>query len=415
MTAIVPTRRFTLGIAAAAVGAALLAMAGVGVLGTLAAEEQLAEARLAKATAVGHAVQRDLHRALDHGIPLDRVEGMTAYLLGIAERNPDLHRLAVTAADGRTLHAAGPGTAEGPSAVRLPLHAGSAVIGHLLVAVDAGAARAQIVGELTGIVLGAAALLLLVAELAGALVQAAVRAPLDRLERALAAGATGDFGTLLGRRPRDQIGRALLAFNAAVFHLHERRARFAAHAEEVRGAVFDPSIADQVEQTRARALERLGDGTATAPRRVADARPGDARAYAVLLSAAMVSGCLGGLDAATGLAVLFGFTVGWFVPSSWTRIDTALAAVALGAAALLGAGPMVGAAGAVGLAVAVRYARAAGEDAPSILRPILTGVVAALLWSAARGTTGPGSGGAVEAAVLAAAALPAVLPLVRKP
>ena len=415
MTAIVPTRRFTLGIAGTAAGAALLAMAGVGVLGTLAAEEQLAEARLAKAAAVGHAVQRDLHRALGHGIPLDRVEGMTAYLQGIAERNPDLHRLAVTAADGRTLHAAGPGAAEGPSAVRLPLQAGSApgsaVVGHLLVAVDPGAARAQIAGELMGVVLGAAALLLLVAELAGALVQAAVRSPLGRLERALAAGAAGDFGTLLGRRPRDQVGRALLAFNAAVFHLHERRQRFAAHAEEVRGAVFDPGIAEQVEQTRARALERLGDGGAAAPRRVADPRPGDARAYAALLSAALVSGCLGSLDAATGLAALFGLAVGWSVPSSWTRIDTALAAVALGAAALLGAGPMVGAAGAVGLAVAARYARAAGEDAPSILRPILTGALAALLWSAARGTPGA----AVEAAVLAAAALPAVLPLVRRP
>ncbi|WP_431854348.1 HAMP domain-containing protein [Azospirillum sp.] len=411
MTAIVPTRRFTLGIAGTAVGAALIAMAGVGLLGTFAAEEQLADARLAKAMAVGHAVQRDLHRALGHGIPLDRVEGMTAYLQGIAERNPDLHRLAVTAADGRTLHAAGPGSAEGPSAVRLPLHAGSAVVGHLLVAVDPGAARAQIAGELTGVVLGAAALLLLVAELAGALVQAAVRAPLDRLARALAAGAAGDFGTLLGRRPRDQIGRALLAFNAAVFHLHERRARFAAHAEEVRGAVFDPGIADQVEQTRARALERLGDGTATTPRRLTDARPGDVRAYTVLLSAAMVSGCLDNLDAATGLAALFGLVVGWFVPSSWTRIDTALAAVALGAAALLGAVPMVGAAGAVGLAVAARYARAAAEDAPAILRPILIGAVAALLWNAARGAPG----GAVEAAVLAAAALPAVLPLVRRP
>ena len=373
MMALLPTRRFTAGIVGTAAGAALFALAGVGVLGTRAAEEQLAEARLAKAAAVGRAVQRDLHRALGHGIPLDRVEGMTAYLQGIAERNPDLHVLAVTAADGRTLHTAGSGrtVGEGPGAVRLPLRAGSTVAGHLLVAVDSGRVRAQIVGDLAGIALGAAAVLLLVAELAAALVQTAVRAPLGRLERALAAGAAGEFGTLLGRRPRDQIGRALLAFNAAVFHLHERRQRFAAHAEEVRGAVFDAGIAAEVDRTRSHTLARLGDGTATAPVRADDPRPGDARAGMALLSAAAVLGCVGG----TG------------------------AIVALSAAA-----------GAFGLVLAARRARAAGENAADIARSILAGTAAALLWSAARGW----SGGMVEAALLGVVALPALLPVLRR-
>ena len=83
-------RSFMVGIPAVILLAAVLAMVGVGFLGTWLAQEQLGEARAAKAAAVAEAVQHDLERAIGYGIPLPRIEGVGAFLQGIADRNPDI-------------------------------------------------------------------------------------------------------------------------------------------------------------------------------------------------------------------------------------------------------------------------------------------------------------------------------------
>ncbi|SMH52452.1 HAMP domain-containing protein [Azospirillum agricola] len=461
MTASPPRRDrlFSLGLPAVLLLAALLTMAGVGLLGTLLAQEQLGEARAAKAAAVAEAVQHDLQRAIGHGIPLDRMEGVDAYLQGIAGRNPDLGFLAVTGADGGRLHAALPDASRLDAArfdalaaslrglappasreaaiqpiarddrlvVRLPLRAAAPaagmaapVVGHVLVGVEPEQVRGQIAGELAVVGMGGAAILLLLAEIAGAMAQASVRAPLDRLARVMRAAAAGDFGTLIGRRPRDQLGRALFAFNAAVFRLHDRRQRFAAHAEEVRAAVFDPEVARAVETTRRDALAALGPGLETAPRRVADARAVDARAFAALAAAAATLLTLaGGVGPLAALPVLLGSALAFRVDAGWRR----LAALAVAAATVLAALPLLGGGSPAGLeplsgglsgglvggfcgglaaGLALAYARRqAGEGTPLVLRSIATGVAAALLWSAALGW---------DAAALAGSALvPALL------
>ncbi|MBP2230380.1 HAMP domain-containing protein [Azospirillum agricola] len=467
MTASSPRRDrlFSLGLPAVVLLAALLTMAGVGLLGTLLAQEQLGEARAAKAAAVAEAVQHDLQRAIGHGIPLDRMEGVAAYLQGIAGRNPDLGFLAVTGADGGRLHAVLPDASRLDAArfdalaaslrglappasreaaiqpiarddrlvVRLPLRAAATagtagtaapVVGHVLVGVEPEQVRRQIAGELAVVGMGAAAILLLLAEIAGAMAQASVRAPLDRLARVMRAAAAGDFGTLIGRRPRDQLGRALFAFNAAVFRLHDRRQRFAAHAEEVRAAVFDPEVARAVETTRRDALAALGPGLETAPRRVADARAVDARAFAALAAAAATLLTLaGGVGPLAALPVLLGSALAFRVDAAWRRLAalavaaaTALAALPLaGGGSLAGLDPLSGGlsgglvgglvgglCGGLAAGLALAYARRqAGEGTPLVLRSIVTGVAAALLWSAALGW---------DAAALAGSALvPALL------
>jgi len=434
MTATTPRhdRRIALGIPVVALLAALLAMAGVGLLGTLLAQEQLGEARAAKAAAVAGAVQHDLERAIGHGIPLDRMEGVAAYLQGIAGRNPDLGFLAVIGADGARLHAAfpdgarldaarldriaaglrglaSPGSREaalqpiardGLLIVRLPLRAssGTALAGHALVGVQPDQVRGQIAGELVVVVLGAAAILLLLAEVAGAMAQASIGAPLDRLARVMRAAAAGDFGTLIGRRPQDQLGRALFAFNAAVFRLHDRRQRFAAHADEVRAAVFDAEVAQAVDTARRDALAALGPGLDAAPRRVVDARAVDARAYAALaVAGATLAALAGGGDAALSaalpiaLAVPVAAAAAVLVGEPWRRL--AALAVTLGAA--LGAvlvlrgfgvagGTLAGACGGLAAGLALVYVRRqAGEGGGVVLRAVLVGLVAALLWAAA--------------------------------
>ncbi|WP_372398820.1 hypothetical protein ABMY26_19460 [Azospirillum sp. HJ39] len=487
-------RLFMLGVPAVILLAALLAMAGVGLLGTWLAQDQLGEARAAKAAAVAEAVQHDLERAIAYGIPLQRIEGVDSYLQGIAGRNPDLGFLALTGGDGALLQgtataataAAGAGhldarglealaatlrglptpetraaslepiERDGLLILRLPVRVGrlsaeggggaaSPPAGHVLVGVQPGQVRGQIAGELVTVALGGLAVLLLLAELAGILARASFRAPLRHLSRAMQEAADGRFATLLGRRPRDQVGRLLFAFNAVVFGLHDRRQRFAAHADEVRAAVFDPEVAAAVERTRQSALDALGPGLEAAPRREVDVRADDVHGFAVLAAAASAMLVLGGgTSSATGLlpaaaAALAGAAAGYAVPARWRRLAALLVVLAVAAAALLAAGLSAGAATdgwtlpgilcgglTAGLAagLALSYVRRQTVDGGSgagsgagmgagtlpVVRALVSGILAALLWAVAIGWDGGTL--AASSLLLAGLALPMARPIV---
>lgn len=455
-------RLFMAGIPAVILLAAALAMAGVGLLGTWLAQDQLGEARAAKAAAVAEAVQHDLERAIAYGIPLPRIEGVGAFLQGVANRNPDLGFLALTGGDGALLQGAvnagggidraglqaltnglsGLPTPETRAATLQPIERDGLLIlrvpvrvgrlssegggggvgqppaGHVLVGVQPQQVRGQIAGELATVALGALAVLLLLAELAALLARASFRAPLHRLGRAMEEAVAGRFATLLGRRPRDQVGRLLFAFNAVVFGLHDRRQRFAAHADEVRAAVFDPEVASAVEATRQSALTALGPGLETAPRREIDSRADDVHAFALLSAAAATMLVPGGGLAVAGpalAAALLGCVAGYAVPSGWRRVAAVAAALALLCVAtmlLLGADPLPaglagGAAGGFAAGVALSYVRRQAADGGlvSLLRALASGIVAALLWAAAVGW----DGGLLAASSLLPAALAALL------
>ncbi|WP_434613406.1 HAMP domain-containing protein [Azospirillum sp. B2RO_4] len=442
-------RSFLLGIPAVILLAAALAMAGIGLLGTWLAQEQLGEARAAKAAAVAEAVQHDLERAIGYGIPLPRIEGVGAFLQGIADRNPDIGFLALTGADGTLLQSAATGGSlpggkqmetmagslrslptpetraatlqpierDGFLILRLPVRigrlssegggggVGQPPAGHVLVGVQPGQVRGQIAGELATVALGGLAVLLLLAELAGVLARASFRAPLRRLARAMEEAAAGRFATLLGRRPRDQVGRLLFSFNAVVFGLHERRQRFAAHAEEVRAAVFDPEVAEAVDRTRRSALEALGTGLEAAPRREVDSRADDIHSFALLAASAAAMLALGagagigdlsgGMLAALPTVAVAGLVGGHAIPARLRRIAALLAALLLLAAgvaaiaATSASAPVSGLLGALsgGFAagLALSYVRRQTGDGglPSILRALAVGVLAALLWAVA--------------------------------
>ncbi|ALG72172.1 hypothetical protein VY88_01805 [Azospirillum thiophilum] len=439
---------------------------------------------------MAEAVQHDLERAIAYGIPLQRIEGVDSYLQGIAGRNPDLGFLALTGGDGALLQgtataataAAGAGhldarglealaatlrglptpetraaslqpiERDGLLILRLPVRVGrlsaeggggaaSPPAGHVLVGVQPGQVRGQIAGELVTVALGGLAVLLLLAELAGVLARASFRAPLCRLSRAMQEAADGRFATLLGRRPRDQVGRLLFAFNAVVFGLHDRRQRFAAHADEVRAAVFDPEVAAAVERTRLSALDALGPGLEAAPRREVDVRADDVHGFAVLAVAASAMLVLdGGTPSATGLlpaaaAALAGAAAGYAVPARWRRLAALLVALAIAAAALLVAGLSAGlSAGpatdgwtlpgslcgglAAGLAagLALSYVRRQTVDGGSgagtlpVVRALVSGILAALLWAVAIGWDGGTL--AASSLLLAGLALPMARPIV---
>lgn len=78
----------------------------------------------AKAETVGRSVASLVDRALEVGIPLDRMVGLDAYLGRLVDRNPDLSRIALVDTGGRALYAAGAETAASGARVPLSAHGG---------------------------------------------------------------------------------------------------------------------------------------------------------------------------------------------------------------------------------------------------------------------------------------------------
>lgn len=421
--------------------AAALAMVGVSAAAFLTTERELAEARLAKAATVAGAVRADLDRALAYRVPLDKLEGVGDFLEGIVARNPDLRFFAVTGPSGERLHYAGIGRrrldpvldlidrapAATPGVVGRPVQAEEFLVlryplrdgaGTLMVAVQPKQIREQLFEELPRALAFALAVLILVFELAGSTVQEAFRAPLGRLARAMTDVADGRFGTLLGRRPRDGLGRAMFAFNATVFRVHELRQRFVAHADEVRAAVFDADVAAEVERTRDRTLAALGEGLAEPPVRRAVTRRTGVRPFATLVAAAGVLAATAALHgaamaetavavglAALGVGLLAGFAPR---PTRAAAVASALAVAGLAASAAAGGQgawllPAVAAATGLGAGSALKARRVSGAGRSGrLLLSLLLGALAGGL--AAYPLFGDTAAQGVTAAALALAA-----------
>ncbi|WP_051340584.1 HAMP domain-containing protein [Azospirillum halopraeferens] len=402
--------------------AAAIAALGISLLAVAEADRHLTEARLGKAAAVARAVGNDVDRALGYGIPLDRIEGMGAYLDSVSERNPDIRFLAVLDGGGTLLHRGGAGEEAAAVMVREPLDGGTG--GSVVVAVQPTRVPGDLLDGLPRLLCGGLALLLLAWHLAAAAADRAVTTPLRRLERALRAAAAGDFSALIGGRPRDEFGRAMLAYNAVVWRLHEARQRFALHADEVRAAVFDADVARAVERSRDDTVARLGAGLDRPPERRTAARAADARLYALLGPAAALMALpvvLGGMAAVPALAAAAAAAAGMAL-LGWRRTPhrrSAAVAAAAPLAVLLALGPgdvseaagwlaavLAGGAGGFAAGLAARHVLAAPDARPAALAGTLAGgPVLAGLALAALGV-GPGPAG-VAAALTAAGALAA--------
>jgi hypothetical protein len=344
----------------------VLVMAVVSVIGFTETRQALSAARVAEAQAAAHAVGHDLDRVVSYGIPLDRVEGMADYLAQRVARARGIRFLAVAGADGRRLYGVGlDGERLDRVLAALPAandpQTPSVAVGEFLLvrmalrdgagAVVAGVEPAQIIAGLQREIwasapfwLGCALLAAIWALIIG---RAALTEPAGRLGEVLAQGQAGYFERLLVRRARDPVGRCLLAFNAVAAGLHARRQAFAAQADEVAGAVFDPAVAEQVTATRDAVLAELGDGLASPPARTFDPRGGDLDLVASLAIPAGLITIADALEvspdhmsliaATAAIALLLGLAAGSVPPRrGWALLITALLAVVSLAAMALG-------------------------------------------------------------------------------
>jgi MFS family permease len=244
--------------------AAVLILASAVGLGALAlrAFDRAVEPELAnRAGLVGSIVRASIQRALDLGMPLNRLVGTDAYLDRILGDFPEISFIAIVGADGTIAIEAGAlGDAERaalateaidtPTLRTYPVRANGSLAARIAVGVDRGFIARQLRDVFLDVGVVVLVAVLLVFEIMLALVGRTVTAPLDRLDRLLEDQADGDFSHRLSGMGRSAGGRLAASLSRRAEALNARYERLAGRVAE-----------DTVAAARLRALaQRFGFG-----------------------------------------------------------------------------------------------------------------------------------------------------------
>ncbi len=312
-----------------------------------------------KALSRARRIQRDMELAIQLDIPLAEIRGMWEYTAKIPEDDADIRFVAISGPDLQRLHYGGIGrerldplladpvlraaamasvegdvapedavTIDDFSIITLALLKGGELQGFVHVAVQQRQLRERLFAQASRSLPMAVLALLLVIELASFAYAAGYREPLERLERLLLAAERTDGSRfeLSARHGGGELGTAMFRFNALMHRLARRAGRFLGYADEVRRAVFEPSIVAKVE-TLAAGCELGREGAAPRLQMQLDARPSDLWPALVLGTGILVAvSAAGGLHdawfaAGVGLA---GILVGLFLPAMPAILATLL-------------------------------------------------------------------------------------------
>jgi methyl-accepting chemotaxis protein len=214
--------------------AAVLILTAAVALGALAlrAFDRAIEPELAnRAGLVGTIVRASIQRALDLGMPLDRLVGTEAYLDRILDDFPEISFIAIVGAEGTIAFAAGP--LGDPERAALATKAGNTSTlrtypvlanGSLAARIAVGVNRAFVARQFQDVFLDVGVVVLvavlLAFEIMLALIGITVTAPLDRLDRLLADQAAGDFSRRLSGIGRSAAGRLAASLSRRAEELH---------------------------------------------------------------------------------------------------------------------------------------------------------------------------------------------------
>ena len=258
-------------IAVVTAGLALLA-AAVAAAGLVSSLMQGQAAGLRAATrevdeVIGRNVAQTLERALDYGIPLDRLYAVEPFLDQVLRDNGDVAALEVQDAAGAVLYAAtrdaGPADEEAP--IVLDLAQDGAVVGALVVRASERrllSARLDVWHAVTAAVLGAALLAGLAARL---LAFELIELPLLRLRAAAAAIGRGVLAAVPAPPRSSPLVTIARGFERLLAPVQERWRQVLAHAEELRAVDFDGSFGSRLDAAVAMAGSRFRFRPQTGP------------------------------------------------------------------------------------------------------------------------------------------------------
>ncbi len=210
----------------------------------------------ALAQSVAQTLAQQFGRAVRLGIPLPELPGVRPYLEAALKRQPALTHIAVEAADGAIVHAAGREAGAGRAGagmVRVPIAGTDAEAGTVVVGTDAGASVQR---SLRRAAWQSAALVLLLSTLAALLVAAGPGAAMERQRRQvlgrLELCSLGDAPPEDGEGAGDDARRGLPALAQALQQgdeqLHAARRAVRDYAHELLAMDFDGRLRADIER-----------------------------------------------------------------------------------------------------------------------------------------------------------------------
>lgn len=239
------------------VAAALLLVIVLGALAVNSArsfERALAPQLEANADVIADLIATQVERAVGAGVPLDRLNGFTAFAEATLADHPEIVRIDVRGTGGSVLFAAGDSPLGDAPAADAPIMRDGVAVGSIGVSVAPGYVGdrlREIQGDVTVLFLVA---LFLTIEVVLVVVALFVAEPVRRLARLFAEGERGALRTTVRGESADEIGRIVRAFNALV---RAQQARLAALERRI-GSAASPELRTLTQQ----AAERLRSDSA---------------------------------------------------------------------------------------------------------------------------------------------------------
>lgn len=232
---------------------ALLLILSQGVLSFLLArtfEDTLLPEVRRKAEVAGELVAEQIGYAVSLGIPLRSLVEMDEFLDGVLADNEDFRYVAVLDPNDVELYARGTlseSTRDAADAeLVVPILANGRQVASFRVQVQEGTVRSELAALRLDIGTVLLVTLLIGVELLVALVVVRISGPIRLADRLLALSARGDFGSRLGVRHRDEVGRFGQLINAALHRINAAFAELVEEAEDAHEVQLDRGVQQRI-------------------------------------------------------------------------------------------------------------------------------------------------------------------------
>lgn len=191
-----------------------------------------------KAVAVGQSLSRDIQRALDYGIPIDKLVGVNSFLNATKESHAEIKYLSVTDVSGKVLFNVGDApkglegylrkaVVEGSSvpvggllmsglSLDVTIAGTSTAVGRLHVGIDEKFVQKKLEDIIYDVMIVLLVALLITFELLLFLMTANISRPIESVHRLMSKVEVGDFRQILAHDSRDEVGRFVNTLNGIV-------------------------------------------------------------------------------------------------------------------------------------------------------------------------------------------------------
>ncbi|MBI3445469.1 MAG: MFS transporter [Magnetospirillum sp.] len=227
-----------------------------------------------KAETIGRDLEASIERAVNFGIPLDKLEGMGEFFSPVLAANPEIRYLAVTDRKGNVLFMQGIDKASiesfytsadfgevdhahksilGPFIdMAQPLVTKAGRVGQVHVGTDQDYVRERLMEIAIDLAVVTLVALLIAVEILLFVVTFNITGPMRVVGTVIDKVRRGDFGFMAGVTSDDEVGRFVHGFNGAIRYADTLFRRLEAYLDEVKSAHFDPGVVEQVRDIESR-------------------------------------------------------------------------------------------------------------------------------------------------------------------